>query len=47
MEIIEYRIMHDIEQSYWWFVEKRFMAKTILETLSFDGARHSKILNIE
>ncbi len=46
MDIIEYRIMHDMEQSYWWFVGKHFLVKTILETLSFNSARHDKILDI-
>lgn len=31
MKTVEYAIMHDIEQSYWWFVGKQFLIRSILE----------------
>jgi len=46
MEKDEYRVMHHIEHSYWWFVGKQFLVKTILKAFSFDGSRHEKILDI-
>jgi ubiquinone/menaquinone biosynthesis C-methylase UbiE len=41
----EYKIMHDIEQSYWWFVGKQNLVRSILKSLSL--SRHSdRILDI-
>ena len=46
MEKNEYRVMHDIEQSYWWFVGKQFLVKTLLKGFSPRGLGHEKILDI-
>jgi len=46
MEKDEYRRMHDIEQSYWWFVGKQFLVKTVLEGLCVDGYKGGRILDI-
>jgi len=46
MEKIEYTIMYDIEQSYWWFLGKQFLVKSILEGgLSCDPEK-DRILDI-
>lgn len=46
MEKIEYQIMHDIEESYWWFVGKQFLVKTLLKELSFERVARKKVLDI-
>lgn len=46
MEKDEYRIMHDIEQSYWWFVGKQFLVKTFLKMLSINSIKRDRILDI-
>lgn len=46
MEKDEYRVMHDIEQSYWWFVGKRFLVKSTLKRLSTKGSKQNEILDI-
>ena len=46
MEKDEYRLMHRIEQTYWWFVGKRFLVKTALERLSVDSLRQGKALDV-
>lgn len=46
MEKDEYKVMHDLEQSYWWFVGKQFLVKTFLKRFSSDGLGHDKILDI-
>ena len=46
MEKDEYRVMHDIEQSYWWFVGKQFLVKTFLKMLSIKNIEFNRILDI-
>jgi len=46
MENDEYKIMYEIERSYWWFLGKQFLVKNILKTLTSVGARQGKILDI-
>ncbi|MCK4390727.1 MAG: class I SAM-dependent methyltransferase [Desulfobacterales bacterium] len=46
MEKDEYRIMHDIEQSYWWFVGKQFLVKSILKGFSLNNPKQNRILDI-
>jgi SAM-dependent methyltransferase len=46
MEKIEYKVMHDIEKSYWWFVGKQFLVKTLLKELSFERFAPRKVLDI-
>lgn len=46
MEKDEYRVMYDIEQSYWWFVGKQFLMKTVLNSLPARASRGDSILDI-
>ena len=46
MERDEYRIMHDIEQTYWWFVGKQFLVRRILQELPLNKTRQDRILDI-
>jgi ubiquinone/menaquinone biosynthesis C-methylase UbiE len=46
MEKDEYRIMHDIEQTYWWFVGKQFLVRRILQGLPLNKTRQDRILDI-
>jgi ubiquinone/menaquinone biosynthesis C-methylase UbiE len=46
MEKDEYRIMHDIEQTYWWFVGKQFLVRRILQRLPLNKRRQDRILDI-
>jgi ubiquinone/menaquinone biosynthesis C-methylase UbiE len=46
MEKDEYTIMHDIEQTYWWFVGKQFLVKRTLERLFQDRRGGDRILDI-
>jgi SAM-dependent methyltransferase len=46
MEKDEYRVMHDIEQTYWWFVGKQFLVRRILERLSPNRQGLDRILDI-
>ena len=38
--------MYDIEQSYWWFVGKQFLVRSILETIACDDPAKDKILDV-
>ena len=38
--------MHDIEQSYWWFVGKQYLVKTVLKRLSIKSVKKAPILDI-
>jgi SAM-dependent methyltransferase len=46
MEKDEYRIMRDIEQTYWWFVGKQFLVRRILQRLPLNKRRQDRILDI-
>ncbi len=46
MEKDEYKMMHDIEQSYWWFVGKQFLVKSILERYSLNRLKNDQLLDI-
>lgn len=46
MEKVEYAIMYDIEQSYWWFVGKQFLVRSILEGCSLCSPAKDRILDI-
>lgn len=46
MKTDEYAIMHRIEQTYWWFVGKRFLVKSTLKRLSTKGSKQNEILDI-
>lgn len=46
MEKNEYIVMHDIEQSYWWFVGKQFLVKSVMKRLCINSRERGKILDI-
>jgi SAM-dependent methyltransferase len=46
MENNEYRIMFDLENSYWWFLGKQFLVKNALKTLGLDAAAGERILDL-
>jgi ubiquinone/menaquinone biosynthesis C-methylase UbiE len=46
MEEHEYKIMYDLEQSYWWFSGKRFLVENNLKRLGFDGLENRRILDV-
>jgi len=46
MENIEYKVMYDIEQSYWWFVGKQFLINRILRRLIPKSQQTAKVLDI-
>jgi ubiquinone/menaquinone biosynthesis C-methylase UbiE len=46
MEHSEYRIMFDLENSYWWFLGKQFLVKNTLKTLGFDESKVERILDL-
>jgi len=46
MEKDEYTVMHDIEQSYWWFTGRQFLVKTVLERLRMNSFERGKILDV-
>jgi len=46
MEKNEYRIMHDIEQTYWWFVGKQFLVRRILQQFPLNKTGQDRILDI-
>ena len=46
MENDEYKIMYDLEKSYWWFVGKQFLIKNYLKRLGLDRLKQAKILDI-
>ncbi len=46
MEKNEYKVMYDIEQSYWWFIGKQSLVRTVLNGFSLDGIMQEKILDI-
>jgi SAM-dependent methyltransferase len=46
MEKDEYAIMYDIETSYWWFVGKQFLVKSILRKWALRGLKEKRILDI-
>lgn len=46
MEKDEYAIMFNIETSYWWFVGKQFLVKSILRKRALRGLKMNRILDI-
>ena len=46
MENNEYRIMFDLESSYWWFLGKQFLVKNVLKTLRFHASEGERILDL-
>jgi SAM-dependent methyltransferase len=46
MEKDEYKIMYEIEHSYWWFVGKQFLVRSILERTSLNDPHKDMILDI-
>jgi len=46
METHEYKVMYDMEQTYWWFVGKQFLVKTILKKLCRGRPKDTRILDI-
>jgi SAM-dependent methyltransferase len=46
MEKGEYSIMYDIEQSYWWFVGKQFLVKSILRKFKPSRLKKDRVLDI-
>jgi ubiquinone/menaquinone biosynthesis C-methylase UbiE len=46
MEKDEYSIMYDIETSYWWFVGKQFLVKSILRKWSLNRLKKDRLLDI-
>lgn len=46
MEKDEYSIMYDIEQSYWWFVGKQFLVKSILRKFKPSRLKKDRVLDI-
>jgi len=37
MQLEEYDMMHHIERTYWWFLGKRFLVRTMIKRLVMDG----------
>ena len=46
MEKAEYAIMYEIEQSYWWFIGKQFLVKSIFRGASLCEPSQDRILDI-
>jgi ubiquinone/menaquinone biosynthesis C-methylase UbiE len=46
MKTDEYAIMYRIEQTYWWFVGKRFLVKNTFKRLFTKGSKQNEILDI-
>jgi ubiquinone/menaquinone biosynthesis C-methylase UbiE len=46
MENSEYRIMFELENSYWWFLGKQFLVKDVLTSLCFDRFKGERILDL-
>ncbi|MFH1630249.1 MAG: class I SAM-dependent methyltransferase [Pseudomonadota bacterium] len=46
MENDEYRVMHDLEKSYWWFVGKQYLVRTHLTRLNIENLQQPAILDI-
>lgn len=46
MKKCEYKVMYDIEQTYWWFVGKQFLVKTFLKKLRRGRPKDTRILDI-
>jgi len=46
MEKCEYKVMYDIEQTYWWFIGKQFLVKTFLKKLRRGRTKDTRILDI-
>jgi ubiquinone/menaquinone biosynthesis C-methylase UbiE len=46
MDHNEYRIMFDLESTYWWFLGKQFLVKNKLNTLGFGGSKGERILDL-
>jgi ubiquinone/menaquinone biosynthesis C-methylase UbiE len=46
MENSEYKIMFDLENSYWWFLGKQFLVKNMLKSLRFDRFKGERILDL-
>jgi len=46
MEETEYKIMYDMEKSYWWFVGKQFLIRNILKGLDTKSRDGNKVLDI-
>ena len=46
MENDEYKIMYDLEQSYWWFLGKQFLVRENLRRLISKGFKKRNILDI-
>jgi SAM-dependent methyltransferase len=46
MENDEYKIMYDLEKSYWWFLGKQFLVRSSLKALTLDDFKNTKILDI-
>jgi len=42
----EYQIMYDMEQTYFWFVGKQFLIKTVFQKFGIDLLNRGKILDI-
>lgn len=46
MENSEYRIMFELENSYWWFLGKQFLVKDMLRSLGFGRVKGERILDL-
>jgi len=46
MEDDEYKVMYNLEESYWWFVGKQFLVRHSLKRLSVNDFNPEKILDI-
>lgn len=46
MESVEYRIMHSLEQTHWWFVGRQYLVRDQLAQLDFKGLKELKILDV-
>jgi len=46
MEDDEYKIMYDLERTYWWFVGKQFLVNNWLKRFTLKGLKKCKILDI-
>ena len=46
MESVEYRIMHSLEQTHWWFVGRQYLVRDQLAQLDFKGLKGFKILDV-
>ncbi len=39
MDNNEYKVMFDLESTYWWFLGKQFLVKNMVKRLGFDNPK--------